>query len=177
VAVQRGEADTQSANQSRSVSRGLVPSASVQEGRSVTVTEQPYTAYRKRSVVTSRIFYTLEEQITMFLQRVKTQPEAHFVLKTRTGIARFVRAPHIEVPRVARLALEKARQRMFATRPYFATVQEVEAEERARQARLTKALPAAPAVYDPANVWTDAEVCIARVDPPRLAAKNRRKRR
>ena len=92
------------------------------------ITIQPWYAYKKRRVVSSRTFLSKEEQLTLALQKIKAQGTGHFVLKTPNHPAVFMRAPYVPEPRISTRALEAARQRIFS-QPCYVKREEVEVQE------------------------------------------------
>lgn len=126
------ESETWSDEESESESHGR----SLEFAESGSETVAPFYEYRKRHVISSRTFYTPEEQFLMGVQEVQALPTGHFVVKTSTRPAIFARAPWVSKPQLNNKALAVARAHIHTSQPYYARIEDVEREERERRARL-----------------------------------------
>lgn len=107
---------------SKTITRGITPSISEERGESVAKTIQPFHAYNKRRVVSSRTFLTEQEFLTLGLQKIKEQPRGHFLIKVPGKRAVFARAPFVREPRITARQLAAARERIFA-QPYYTRIE------------------------------------------------------
>ena len=88
--------------------------------------------------MSSRAFLTLAEFLTRNLQRIQALPQAHFVLKAPNHLALFVRGPNVRTPVATALRLVKSFTRVYS-QPYYASLEEVTAEEESRTRALLEA--------------------------------------
>lgn len=84
----------------------------VNSGWGFSVTQTPYTAYKKRRIVSSRTYLSQDEFLTLCLQKMKAQPRGHFVIKVPNHKAVFVRAHFVREPWVPDGVRQRALQRM-----------------------------------------------------------------
>ena len=126
-----------SQSQSRGVQKGQSQSIALglMTGRSKSVTHTPFHEYKKRRIVSSRQFLNKDEQMTMFLQKIKSLPRGHFVIKTPTHKAAFLRAPFVRDPWVSERQLAAAMERIYQ-QPFYATTEQIKIEEQERAARI-----------------------------------------
>ena len=103
-------------------------------GSSRTKSLTPWHEYRKRRIVSSRQFLNLEEQMTLWLQRIKALPIGHFLLKLPDQKAIFVRAPFVQDPWISAQRRQAALERIYQQSCY-STPEQIAAEEdrRAKQ--------------------------------------------
>jgi hypothetical protein len=126
---QQGESEGQTDGSSRARSRGVTPSHGEEEGRSVSKSTAPFYEYEEREVVSSRTFLPEQEFLTLGLQKIREQPNRHFVIKVPGKPAVFARSPDYEPPALSSTQRIRARQRIFSL-PCYARVEEIEEEER-----------------------------------------------
>lgn len=125
--VTGSEAETETTGRSRERSR--------RRGGAVSVQDVPWNTYRKTRRVSSRTFYTLEEQLTLRVQEVMRLRKGQFIIKVPSAPAVSVQAPFVETPRLGSRLRERALERMRAL-PCYASPAEIEAHERERVERL-----------------------------------------
>lgn len=80
----------------------------------------PFYEYRKSRRVSSREFVSEEEFLTTHLQKIKAQPQAHFVLKTDGHPAIFCTAPFVGDPKISERRRDGALTQLFSKPMYLA---------------------------------------------------------
>ncbi len=111
--VGRGMSQSIGKAKSKTVTKGMTPSISEEEGESVSQTIQPFHAYTKRRVPSSRTFLPEQEFLTLWLQKIKAQPRGHFIIKVPGKRAVFARAPFVQEPHITQAALARGCERIF----------------------------------------------------------------
>jgi hypothetical protein len=115
----QGEQDTSSETETQGIQTGQGTSVSASWNQSSS--RVPFYEYLRRRIVSSRTFWTLDEFLTVCMQKVKAQPRGHFVIKVPGEKAVFVRAPYIRVPWISNAlrtqALARIAERSSLTRP------------------------------------------------------------
>jgi hypothetical protein len=88
-----------------------------QQGAGLAVQTAPWMAYRKRRVPTA--FWSFDESLLAFAQKIRRQGVGFFVVKVPTKPAAFVRAPYVKVPWVSSASRTRALETMRML-PYYA---------------------------------------------------------
>lgn len=95
----------------------------------------PFYEYLKRSQVTNREFWSLQEQFHKVMVKLKQLPKATIALKRRGKSVEILKVPHIpDLPWPENC--EELRAWIFKSSGYYATLEEVEAEQTERAKRL-----------------------------------------
>ncbi len=87
-------------------------------GITFTTARVPFYEYAKRRNVSSRTFVSEAEYLTSCLQKIKAQPQAHFVLKVENHPAIFCSAPFVGDPKLSARRRAEALTRMFSE-PFY----------------------------------------------------------
>lgn len=146
--VSRGRSITNSQSRGRSQSRshsdqrGQSASVNVGEsvGENVSKSITPWYEYRKRRIVSSRQFLNREEQMILSLQKIKSLPKGHFLLKVPDHEAVFVRAPFVKDPWLSQRKRQDAMERIY-NQPYYSTPEQIAIEEQERARQLQQLQP------------------------------------
>lgn len=110
----------------------------------------PFMANKKRRVVSSRQFMDLAEQLHLWIQETKAQPQGHFLLKAPNARPRFLEAPWVPTPTLPPQMFAEALEEILSQGCY-ATSEEIRREEAERTERLHSARQASE--FDPEEVW------------------------
>ena len=84
----------------------------------MTTARVPFYEYAKRRNVSSRTFVSEAEYLTTCLQKIKAQPQAHFVLKVENHPAIFCQAPFVGDPKISLRRRAEALAQMFSE-PFY----------------------------------------------------------
>jgi hypothetical protein len=133
LSTSQGESVSNTQGEQDGISR--TESRGVSQGRTWTRSVTPFYEYRKRRTVSSRQFLGKEEQLTMALQQLQSQPLGHFFIKTLNHAGIFVRAPFVKIPWISGRLLTAGLGRVYQQSKY-ASPQEIRAEEDERSHRL-----------------------------------------
>jgi hypothetical protein len=115
-----------------------------QEGAGLAVQTAPWMSHRKRRVPTA--FWSFDESLLAFIQKIRRQGVGFFVVKVPTKPAAFVRAPYVKVPWVSAAARTRALETMRML-PYYARPETVPEQAASRLEKLrtsTRAVELAP---------------------------------
>ena len=102
---------------------------------SESVSHNPFITHEKHDRVANRCFLTIEEQVLEYAKRVERLPVGHYVLKVPGHGPLFLESPWVERPRLSDEFLTAGLEQIFG-QSYYASPQEIEAEEQARSAQL-----------------------------------------
>jgi hypothetical protein len=100
-----------------------------QESAGVAVQTAPWMSYKKRRAATA--FWSFEESLLAFIQKIRRQGVGYFVAKVPTKPAAFVHAPYVKPPRVSSASRTRALEQMRAL-PCYARPETLAEETAAR---------------------------------------------
>ena len=98
-------------SRSRAVSPGVTGSLSI----------APFYEYLKRRNISSRTFISPEEFFMMAIQKIKGQPDAHFVVKVPNHSAIFCKAPFVSNPKISCASRAETMEKIFSQDIYSKT--------------------------------------------------------
>src|SRR5713101_85036 len=96
-----------------------VRSFNVTHGMSESTSDVPFYDYRKLWRVSSRTFESEQEYLTVNLQQIKSQPQAHVFLKVPGTAGCFLKLPRVKTPRISARARAAGLEKVF-DKPYYA---------------------------------------------------------
>jgi len=96
-----------------------VRSFNVTHGMSESTSDVPFYDYRKLWRVSSRTFESEQEYLTINLQQIKSQPQAHVFLKVPGTAGCFLKLPRVKTPRISARARAAGLEKVF-DKPYYA---------------------------------------------------------
>jgi len=120
-----GQSIHQTASQSESDATQFARSRGHNLAFNTGLSRVPFYEYKKHWRVSSRTFLTEQEFLTLQLQKIKAQPQAHCFVKVPGKRGRFVALPRITDPWISARTREAGLQRVFG-QPFYSTHEECE---------------------------------------------------
>jgi hypothetical protein len=111
-AVQSGQQYSRSSGRSHSVSEGVVPSRSHEEGRSHSVSRVPFLEPHARRVISSIEYLSQEEQQLLAIQEMQGLPPQQYTLVVNDRIL-YVHAPYFPETEIATVTLKTQLARVY----------------------------------------------------------------
>jgi hypothetical protein len=111
------ETDLNTVSEGRTESNST--STALTAGASFSMSIVPFEEKLKRRVVSSRTFRSEQEFMTLQVQKLKSLPERHFIVKTDGSPALFCRAPLVPDPRISDERRGKALAKVYGASYYF----------------------------------------------------------
>ncbi len=144
----------------------------ISSGRNRARSVVPWIEYRKRRIVSSRQFLSKEEQMTLALQEIQSQPKGHFLIKVTNHPAVFVRSAFVKTPWISRRKLEAGLERIYEGANY-ATNAAIAIEEQDRTRRLEELAYGKKA--EPDLISSESTAKLATEKQSKAASKPRKK--
>jgi hypothetical protein len=132
-ATNESHAITSGTTRDRTIATATSNGTAQQHGGAITKQTAPWMSYRKSRVPTA--FWSFDESLLAFIQKVRRNPVGCFVVKVPTKPAVFVRAPYVKSPVLGARRLASALEQMRAL-PCYSHADQI-AEEAARRRQLT----------------------------------------